>query len=78
MNISELYQRYINAYEIELRECSTSSGVKLLKDIHLLENLSVEEFEERLKDSEFNSKWGDDTNSNRNFMYNWIRSKSGK
>jgi hypothetical protein len=78
MNISELYQRYINAYEIELRECSTPNGIKLLKDIHLLENLSVEEFEERLKDPEFNSKWGDDTNSNRNFMYNWIRSKSGK
>ena len=78
MNISELYQRYINAYEIELRECSTSKGKQLLKEINLLEELTFEQFEEKLKNPEFNSKWGDDTNSNRNFMYNWIRSKSGK
>jgi hypothetical protein len=78
MNIEELYKRYINAYEIEIRECSTSHSVNLLKEINLLENLTIEEFEERLKDKTFNDKWGNKPDSSSNFMYNWIRSKSGK
>jgi hypothetical protein len=59
MDIQELYNRYKNTYEIELRECSSSMGVKLLKELHLLEDLTIEEFEERLKDSNFKQKWGD-------------------
>jgi hypothetical protein len=78
MKIEELYKRYINAYEIEVRECSTTHGKNLLKEINLLENLTIEEFEERLKDKTFNDKWGDKPDSSSNFMYNWIRSKSGR
>jgi hypothetical protein len=78
MNIQELYDRYMNAYEIEVRESSTTHGKNLLKEINLLENISIEEFKERLKDETFNNKWGDKPESSSNFMYNWIRSKSGK
>ncbi len=78
MNTQELYKRYISAYEIEIRECSTTHNKNLLKEIDLLEDLSIEEFEEKLKDKTFNDKWGDKPDSSSNFMYNWIRSKSGK
>ena len=78
MNIQELYNRYINTYEIEVRECSTTHGINLLKEINLLENITIEEFEERLKDETFNNKWGNKPEISSNFMYDWIRSKSGK
>lgn len=78
MNIEELYNRYKITYKTEIEECSTSHSKNLLKEIDLLEDLSIEEFEERLKDKTFNDKWGDKPDSSSNFMYNWIRSKSGK
>jgi hypothetical protein len=78
MNIQELYGRYMKAYEIEVRECSTTRGINLLKEINLLENLTINEFEERLKDETFNNKWGNKPESASNFMYNWIISKGGK
>jgi predicted HTH domain antitoxin len=78
MSIENLYERYIKAYEIEVRECSTIQGRKSLKDLSMLEDLSLEEFKEKLKDEKFNRKWGDDPNDANNFMYNWIRSKSGR
>jgi hypothetical protein len=78
MSIKELYDRYINAYQIEVRECSTEQSKKLLKELSLLEDLTFGEFEDRLKDKTFNDKWGDKPESSSNFMYNWIRGKSGK
>jgi hypothetical protein len=78
MNVTDLYKRYVEAYTIELRECATSNGVKLLKEIDMLEELTLEQFKEKLKEPKFNYKWGDDSNHQSNFMYNWIRNKSGK
>jgi hypothetical protein len=78
MNVTDLYNRYVETYRIELRECSTSNGVKLLKEIDMLEDLTLDQFKERLEEPNFNAKWGDDSNHQSNFMYNWIRNKSGK
>jgi hypothetical protein len=77
MSIENLYDRYINAYQIEVRECSTTQGKQSLKELSMLEDLSLEEFKEKLKDDKFNRKWGENPNDVNNFMYNWIRSKSG-
>ena len=78
MRIDDLYKRYINAYEIEIRECSTPYSIQLLKEIDMLENLTIDEFEDKLKNPTFNNKWGNLPNDSSNFMYNWIRNKSGK
>ena len=78
MSVQNLYERYINAYQIEVRECSTIQGRESLKELSMLEDLSLEEFKEKLKDEKFNKKWGHNPNDSSNFMYNWIRSKSGK
>jgi predicted HTH domain antitoxin len=78
MSIIELYDRYKTTYEIEVRECPTIQGRKSLKDLSMLEDLSLEEFKEKLKDEKFNRKWGYNPNDANNFMYNWIRSKSGE
>lgn len=78
MSIENLYERYINAYQIEVRESSTIQGRESLKELSMLEDLSLEEFREKLKDEKFNRKWGHNPNDSSNFMYNWIRSKSGK
>ena len=78
MNINELYDRYINAYQIEIREISTREGRELLKELDFLEDLTIEQFKEKLNDKNFNERWGDLPNNPHNFMYNWIRSKSGK
>lgn len=78
MTIEELYKRYINTYEIEFREVSTKEGKELLKELDLLEDLSFDEFKEKLKDDKFNNKWGDKPDDPSNFMYNWIRKNSGK
>jgi len=78
MNVIDLYNRYTEAYRIELRECPTPYSVELLKEIDMLEDLTLEQFKERLDDPNFNSKWGNKTEDQRNFMYNWIRSKSNK
>jgi hypothetical protein len=78
MDINELYERYMTAYKIEIRECETPYSVDLLRDIDMLENLTIDEFKDKLKNPTFNNKWGDEPNNSSNFMYNWIRDKSGK
>jgi thymidylate synthase len=51
----DAYKRYRGVYEIESRE-----GNKYLEELHMLSNLSIYEFSERIKtDNEFAKKWGD-------------------
>jgi len=58
-NVEELYERYMQVYEIEIRETVSPLGRKLLAEINMLEDLTLEEFEERLKEDEkFRKKWG--------------------
>ena len=78
MNVIDLYNRYTEAYRIELRECSTPYSIELLKEIDMLEDLTLDQFKERLEEPNFKAKWGDKLKDQHNFMYNWIRSKSGK
>lgn len=78
MIVEELYKQYIRAYEIEVRECGTPYELDLLKEIDMLENLTLDQFKERLEEPNFNAKWGNNPEDQRNFMYNWIRNKSGK
>ena len=56
--IKELYDRYINAYRIEIREIHTMFGREMLKELDLLEDLTLEEFEHKLKDRRFKDRWG--------------------
>ncbi len=56
--IKELYEKYQNAFEIESRECSTLLGIKLLKELHMLENLTLDEFILKLENPSFKNKWG--------------------
>ena len=44
----------------------------------MLENITLDQFKERLKEPNFEAKWGDKPKDQHNFMYNWIRSKSNK
>ena len=51
----------MQVYEIEIRETSSPLGRKLLAEINMLEDLTLEEFEERLKEDEkFRKKWGNE------------------
>lgn len=60
-NIEELYERYMQIYEIEIRETSSQLGRKILAEINMLEDLTLEEFKERLKEDEkFRKKWGNE------------------
>lgn len=56
--IKELYEKYQSAFEIEYRECSTLLGIKLLKELHMLEDLTLDEFILKLEDPAFKNKWG--------------------
>jgi hypothetical protein len=56
--IKELYEKYQRVYEIEYRECHTLLSVKLLKELHMLEDLTIDEFIEKLKNPIFKNKWG--------------------
>ena len=56
--IKELYEKYQSAFEIECRECSTLLGIKLLKELHMLEDLTLDEFILKLEDPAFKNKWG--------------------
>jgi hypothetical protein len=78
MTVEELYEQYIKVYEIEVRECGIPYELQLLKEIDMLENLTLYQFNERLKEPNFESKWGYNPKDQHNFMYNWIRSKSNK
>jgi hypothetical protein len=61
MELKELYERYVQVYEIEIRETSSPLGRKLLAEINMLEDLTLEEFEESLKEDEkFRKKWGNE------------------
>jgi hypothetical protein len=56
--VEELYERYMYVYEIEMREVHTLFGKQLLKELDLLEDLTLEQFENKLKDKRFNDRWG--------------------
>jgi thymidylate synthase len=51
----DAYKRYRTVYDAENRE-----GDKYLEELHMLSNLSIDEFSERIKtDDEFAKKWGE-------------------
>ena len=51
----DAYKRYRSVYDVESRE-----GDKYLEELHMLSNLSIDEFSERIKtDDEFAKKWGE-------------------
>jgi thymidylate synthase len=53
----DAYKRYMEVYEIESRE---SGNKTYLEDLHMLSNLTIDEFIERIKtDDEFAKKWGE-------------------
>jgi hypothetical protein len=56
--IKELYEKYQRVFEIESRESSTLLGIKLLKELHMLEDLTLDEFILKLEDPAFKNKWG--------------------
>jgi hypothetical protein len=56
--IKELYEKYKRVFEIESRESSTLLGIKLLKELHMLEDLTLDEFILKLEDPAFKNKWG--------------------
>ena len=51
----DAYKRYRTVYDAECRE-----GYKYFEELHMLSNLSIDEFSERIKtDDEFAKKWGE-------------------
>jgi thymidylate synthase len=53
----DAYKRYMEVYEIESRE---SGNKTYLEDLHMLSNLTIDEFIEKIKtDDEFAKKWGE-------------------
>jgi hypothetical protein len=59
MDIDKLYENYVNTYKIESRETSSLLGLKRLEELHMLSNLTKQEFIHKLEtNSEFKQKWG--------------------
>lgn len=58
MDVLELYERYNKVYEIELREVATPYHLQLMKEIDMLEKLTIDEFKEKLNNIDFKKKWG--------------------
>ena len=56
--VKELYERYNYVYEIEMREVHTMFGKQMLKELDLLEDLTLEQFEHKLKEKNFKDRWG--------------------
>lgn len=55
----DVYKNYRKVYEIERRENTSPYYSNTLADIHMLEDLTMEQFIERIKtDDEFAKKWG--------------------
>ncbi len=53
----DAYKQYMKTYEIESRE---SGGKNYLEKLHMLSNLTMDEFTERIKtDDEFAKRWGE-------------------
>ena len=53
----DAYKHYMKTYEIESRE---SGGKNYLEQLHMLSNLTIDEFTERIKtDDEFAKRWGE-------------------
>jgi thymidylate synthase len=53
----DAYKHYMKTYEIESRE---SGGKNYLEQLHMLSNLTMDEFTERIKtDDEFAKQWGE-------------------
>ena len=56
----DAYKNYRKVYEIESREDTSPYYSNTLADLHMLENLTMEQFVERVKtDDEFAKKWGE-------------------
>jgi hypothetical protein len=58
MDVLKLYERYNKVYEIELREVATPYQLHLIKEIEMLEKLTIDEFKEKLHNPEFKKKYG--------------------
>jgi hypothetical protein len=59
MDMLELYKKYVETYKTELTKCDIPQQIELLKTEDLLENLTIDEFKERLEnDSKFKDKYG--------------------
>ena len=58
MNILEQYERYNKIYEIELKKVEIPYHLQLMKEIDMLEKLTIDEFKEKLNNIDFKKKWG--------------------
>ena len=58
MDVLELYERYNKVYEIELKKVEIPYHLQLMKEIDMLEKLTIDEFKEKLNNSEFKKKYG--------------------
>lgn len=57
--LSNAYKRYNRVWEIERDESSTRYGKSLLWDLHMLKDMTEDEFIEEVKtNDEFAKKWG--------------------
>lgn len=58
--VGDAYKRYNKVWEIERDESTTRHGKSLLWDLHMLKDMTEEEFIEEIKtNDEFAKKWGD-------------------
>lgn len=58
--VGDAYKRYNRVWEVEKRECSTKRSEERLWDLHMLKDMTEEEFIEEIKtNDEFSEKWGD-------------------
>jgi hypothetical protein len=58
MDVLEQYERYNKIYQIKLREVAIPYHLQLMKEIDMLEKLTIDEFKERLDNIEFKKKYG--------------------
>ena len=58
MDVLELYERYNKVYDIELKKVEIPYHLQLMKEIDMLENLTLDEFKEKLNNPEFKKKYG--------------------
>ena len=58
MDVLEQYKRYNKVYDIELREVATPYHLQLMKEIYMLEKLTIDEIKEKLNNIDFKKKWG--------------------
>ena len=58
MDVLEQYERYNKIYEIELKKVEIPYHLQLMKEIDMLEKLTIDEFKEKLNNPEFKKKYG--------------------